>query len=90
MVILGSTALQSDNGAQILASAMLLSTKLRSKVDSDSWRVLNVLHRVANQVAALDIGYRAGVTAIKQACPLLPSLFDVYFCSVFISLFSFP
>ena len=35
----------------------------------DDWRVLNVLHRVASQVAALDLGYEAGVASIRQNKP---------------------
>merc|ERR1719471_2173617 len=33
------------------------------------WKVLNVLHRVASQVAALDVGYQAGVTSLLEAKP---------------------
>lgn len=33
------------------------------------WRVLNVLHRVASQVAALDLGYAPGVSKIRNAPP---------------------
>ena len=36
--------------------------------DSD-WKVLNVLHRVASQVAALDLGYTAGVQNIVNNPP---------------------
>jgi NADH dehydrogenase (ubiquinone) Fe-S protein 1 len=33
------------------------------------WRVLNVLQRVASQVAALDLGYKAGIEAIRANPP---------------------
>ena len=33
------------------------------------WRVLNVLHRVASQVAALDLGWKAGVSDVRAAKP---------------------
>ena len=33
------------------------------------FQVLNVLHRVASQVAALDIGYKAGCSDIKESKP---------------------
>merc|ERR1712183_60145 len=33
------------------------------------WAVLNVLHRVASQVAALDLGYNAGVAEARNAKP---------------------
>lgn len=42
--------------------------QLRANADPD-WRVLNVLHRVASQVAALDLGYTAGVAAVRQLKP---------------------
>ena len=35
----------------------------------DDWKVLNVLHRVASQVAALDLGYTPGVQAIREMKP---------------------
>ncbi|CAG0878980.1 unnamed protein product [Darwinula stevensoni] len=34
-----------------------------------NWRVLNVLHRVASQVAALDLGYKPGVDVIRKHPP---------------------
>merc|ERR1712059_159215 len=33
------------------------------------WKVLNVLHRVASQVAALDLGFKAGVSEVREAKP---------------------
>ena len=53
------------------SSVMLLSLDSISQVRAqsgcpDDWRVLNVLHRVASQVAALDLGYEAGVASIRQ------------------------
>jgi len=47
-----------------------LSASLRAKgqIPSD-WRVLNVLHRVASQVAALDLGYAPGAQKIRDAKP---------------------
>jgi len=46
------------------------AARTASQVASD-WPVLNVLHRVASQVAALDLGYKAGVDAVRQARPKL-------------------
>lgn len=31
--------------------------------------MLNVLHQVASQVAALDLGYKPGVETIRHNCP---------------------
>lgn len=70
IVIVGSSALQRADGAVILAKIQKLSASLRAKgqIPSD-WRVLNVLHRVASQVAALDLGYSAGAQKIREAKP---------------------
>jgi len=35
----------------------------------DDWKVLNVLHRVASQVAALDLGYTPGADAVREMKP---------------------
>jgi NADH dehydrogenase (ubiquinone) Fe-S protein 1 len=33
------------------------------------WKVLNLLHRVASQVAALDLGWKAGTADLRAAKP---------------------
>merc|ERR1712241_938906 len=69
-VIIGTEALQRPDGAALLALAQKLAQDVRVKSGCESsWRVLNVLHRVASQVAALDIGYKAGTAAIKEQKP---------------------
>ncbi|KAK1902983.1 NADH-ubiquinone oxidoreductase 75 kDa subunit mitochondrial [Dissostichus eleginoides] len=40
-----------------------------SSAAEETWKVLNVLHRVASQVAALDLGYKPGVEAIRKNPP---------------------
>jgi len=35
----------------------------------ENWKVLNVLHRVASQVAALDLGWKAGAADLRAAKP---------------------
>lgn len=75
MIIVGSSALQSGAGAGGAASDVLNSVRqlvatLRPKVGPD-WKIINVLHRVASQVAALDVGYRPGVEAIREKKPKL-------------------
>lgn len=67
MVMLGSVALQRPDGAALLALAKQMAAQARKK-DPD-WKVLNVLHRVASQVAALDVGYAGGVDAVKGVQP---------------------
>jgi NADH dehydrogenase (ubiquinone) Fe-S protein 1 len=70
IIIVGSTALQRTDGAVILAKIQKMSANLRAKgqIPSD-WRVLNVLHRVASQVAALDLGYAPGAQKIRDTKP---------------------
>lgn len=66
MVILGSSMLQRADGAALLSAVSSLAQKAQAGGD---WRVLNVLHRVASQVAALDVGYQPGVQAIREKPP---------------------
>jgi hypothetical protein len=50
-----------------LSSSVLFSVDM---FQSDAeWKVLNVLHQVASQVAALDLGYRPGVAEIRNNPP---------------------
>jgi len=70
IIIVGSTALQRSDGSVVLAKIQKLCSTLRSKGNIDqNWRVLNVLHRVASQVAALDLGYAPGAQKIRDAKP---------------------
>ncbi|XP_053327028.1 NADH-ubiquinone oxidoreductase 75 kDa subunit, mitochondrial [Spea bombifrons] len=70
MVVVGSSALQRKDGAAIHAavSAIAQNARVSSGVGED-WKVLNILHRVASQVAALDLGYKPGVDAIRKTPP---------------------
>jgi len=70
IIIIGSSALQQEGGYAIHSLAASLAQHLRSSGDIDpQWKVLNVLQRFASQVAALDIGYKAGVSAIRENPP---------------------
>jgi len=70
VVIVGSECLQGASGGAIYRQVQKLAEDVRAKSGCPSdWRVLNVLHRVASQVAALDVGYKAGVQAVRQAKP---------------------
>ncbi|KAJ3584669.1 hypothetical protein NHX12_015164 [Muraenolepis orangiensis] len=70
VVVVGSSALQRPDGGAILAAVSALAQKARSSSGvEEGWKVLNVLHRVASQVAALDLGYKAGVEAIRSNPP---------------------
>lgn len=46
MVVVGSGALQREDGAAIHSALTALSQKLRAGSDSSEWKVLNVLQRV--------------------------------------------
>lgn len=53
-----------------MANTQRLAQNVRIKSGApDSWRVLNVLHRVASQVAALDLGYQANAAAVRDMRP---------------------
>jgi len=69
VVIVGSEALQRTDGGTVMALVQQISNMARAGVDNQDWKVLNVLHRVASQVAALDLGYRAGVSEAREAKP---------------------
>jgi len=69
-VIVGSEMLHRPDAAAVMANVQKLAQNARVQSGcGSSWRVLNVLHKVAGQVAALDIGYKAGVAAIKEQKP---------------------
>merc|ERR1711971_223115 len=70
VVIIGTEPLQGPDGAALMANAQKLAQDIKIKSEcGPSWRVLNVLHKVASQVAALDIGYKASVSSIKEQKP---------------------
>uniref|UniRef100_A0A674NLY4 NADH-ubiquinone oxidoreductase 75 kDa subunit, mitochondrial n=1 Tax=Takifugu rubripes TaxID=31033 RepID=A0A674NLY4_TAKRU len=72
VVVVGSGCLQREDGAAIMAAASTIAQNARvSSQVEESWKVLNVLHRVASQVAALDLGYKTGVEAIRKNPPKL-------------------
>ncbi|XP_069691515.1 NADH-ubiquinone oxidoreductase 75 kDa subunit, mitochondrial isoform X2 [Periplaneta americana] len=66
MLVLGSDQLEREDGAAILSLAQKIAS---AKAGGDGWKVLNVLHRVASQVAALDLGYKMGVADIRNSSP---------------------
>uniref|UniRef100_A0A665VM21 NADH-ubiquinone oxidoreductase 75 kDa subunit, mitochondrial n=1 Tax=Echeneis naucrates TaxID=173247 RepID=A0A665VM21_ECHNA len=70
VVVVGSTALQREDGAAILSTVSTIAQNARASSGvEEGWKVLNVLHRVASQVAALDLGYKAGVDSIRKNPP---------------------
>ncbi|TMS06551.1 NADH-ubiquinone oxidoreductase 75 kDa subunit, mitochondrial [Larimichthys crocea] len=72
VVVVGSSCLQKEDGAAIMAAVSTIAQNARiSSGVEETWKVLNVLHRVASQVAALDLGYKPGVEAIRKNPPKL-------------------
>jgi len=70
VIIVGSEALQREDGASVMKHVQQIASNLRQASGCPpDWQVLNVLHRVASQVAALDLGYRAGVAEVRAAQP---------------------
>ncbi|XP_047348944.1 NADH-ubiquinone oxidoreductase 75 kDa subunit, mitochondrial [Vespa velutina] len=70
LIILGAEQLTRKDGAKILAETQTLAKALESTSKiSGEWKVLNLLHTNASQVAALDIGYNSTVEKIKQEQP---------------------
>ncbi|CAL8344766.1 unnamed protein product [Boreogadus saida] len=70
MVIVGSSVFQREDAAAVMGAVASISQNARNNGEVDgSWKVLNVLHRVASQVAALDLGYKPGVEAIRKNPP---------------------
>ncbi|XP_029386399.1 NADH-ubiquinone oxidoreductase 75 kDa subunit, mitochondrial isoform X2 [Echeneis naucrates] len=70
VVVVGSSCLQREDGAAIMAAVSTISQNaLVSSGVEETWKVLNVLHRVASQVAALDLGYKPGVNTIRTNPP---------------------
>jgi NADH dehydrogenase (ubiquinone) Fe-S protein 1 len=70
MIVLGSGMLQRPDGAALHSNVSTIAQNARAGLGAagQDWRVLNILHRVASQVAALDLGYKAGVQCLRD-CP---------------------
>lgn len=70
MVVVGSSMLQREDGAAVHNAVATIAQNARlSSGCGEGWRVLNVLHRVASQVASLDLGYKTGVSAVRDSPP---------------------
>lgn len=66
VIIIGSDALERKDGGGILTQVQILAKQAQACIGDHDWKVLNVLHKVASQVAALDLGYKPGVEAIRN------------------------
>ncbi|XP_065176922.1 NADH-ubiquinone oxidoreductase 75 kDa subunit, mitochondrial-like [Sycon ciliatum] len=70
MVVVGSVPFQRSDADSVFSLVNQVAALGRQGADS-GWRVLNVLHRVASQVAALDIGYRTLIPENLKSVKLL-------------------
>lgn len=75
LIVVGADALSRPDGAALLSSIQLLARASQSGVSDPNWKVLNILHKVASQVAALDIGYNPGVDKIRALSSCLKVLY---------------
>lgn len=66
LIILGTDQLKRSDGPAILSAVQTLSAGLQINAKN---KVLNVLHKVASQVAALDLGYTPGVQPVRDMQP---------------------
>jgi len=65
VIIVGSKPLNSTDGSVVHRLCASISNMVKSQGNTDEdWKVLNILHKVASQVAALDIGYQPGIENI--------------------------
>lgn len=73
VIIVGSKPLNSSDGSSLHTLCASISNTLKSSQGNveEGWRVLNVLHKVASQVAALDIGYKPGTDELGSPKLLL-------------------
>ncbi|XP_067125344.1 NADH-ubiquinone oxidoreductase 75 kDa subunit, mitochondrial isoform X2 [Centruroides vittatus] len=68
LIIVGSAILQRKDNTSVYSAVRKFADQCQLKCKSD-WKVLNILHRVASQVAALDIGYKPGIQYIRDNPP---------------------
>ncbi|XP_018332489.1 NADH-ubiquinone oxidoreductase 75 kDa subunit, mitochondrial isoform X2 [Agrilus planipennis] len=62
LIIVGSDTLNRRDAAGIITVLQTIANKKKNVTD---WKVFNVLHKTASQVAALDIGYKPGIECLK-------------------------
>lgn len=67
LIIVGANALSRNDGKAFLSSLHSFAQTL--KPEDKDWKVWNVLQTNASQVAALDVGYKAGVEEVLAASP---------------------
>lgn len=66
LIIVGAESLARSDGSGLMS---LHSFAQQLKPENSEWKVWNVLHTNASQVAALDVGYQAGAEQVLKAGP---------------------
>lgn len=66
MIILGSSVFDREDGADIHQATKALCESLNC---APGWNPLNIMHKSASTVGALDLGYKSGVSHIKGRKP---------------------
>ncbi|KAK7583890.1 hypothetical protein V9T40_004853 [Parthenolecanium corni] len=70
LILLGAQQFKREDGAAILALVQQLANKTAKQCKVDpKWNVFNLLQEKASQVAALDLGLKAGVKDLKSLSP---------------------
>ncbi|KAI5712678.1 hypothetical protein M8J75_010395 [Diaphorina citri] len=70
LIVVGADMLSRSDGAAVLALVQQLAAKVTCESDVPcDWKVLNILQKAASQVAALDIGYKPGTSALREKPP---------------------
>lgn len=67
LIIVGANALARSDGKAFMSSLHSFASQL--KPEDKDWKVWNVLQTNASQVAALDVGYKAGVDEVLAGGP---------------------
>ena len=63
MVIVGSSVFDRADGAAVLSSVKEMCASLNV---AEGWNPLNVMHRNASTVGALDLGYKTGTSCLNK------------------------
>jgi len=66
MIILGSSVFDREDGAAVHQATKALCESLNC---AEGWNPLNIMHKSASTVGALDLGYKSGVSSVKAHKP---------------------
>lgn len=70
LIILGAQAFSRSDSSALYSVVRQLAQKVSQHCKTDpSWKIFNVLQEAASQVAALDLGYKPGISDLKSLAP---------------------